>query len=282
MVLHKKWFLSLLLMLALILAACSGGDEGSQGAEEGASNTAEATESEGVAEPELEAEPTPTEEALDLSNAKTLDEIADINSFRLRINIQAEGDAFATQDGAPQLGSGINIEGAFVKEPAAQHIVMALGDDDQGLGNLEFIQVDNKGYANFTGEWIEAPIEQAPSIEDLAFMTPADLADGLHELERVGDTETLNGRDTVHLHADKETFAKLNTGDEQIALDEAEEVELDLWFDQADGFIVKMQILAQGKGLNEEDAEATGRVEMTLEYYDFNENIVIETPETSG
>ena len=207
---------------------------------------------------------------------KTLDDVADINSFRLRVNIKAGGTAFEAEEGAELLASGIDVEGSFIKEPASQHIVMALGGE--GVGTFEFVQIEDKGYAKFGEAWAETPVEQAPKIEDLAFLTPADFADALDEFERVGD-ETVNGRETVHLYADKEVFAKLETGNEELGIDQAEEVKLDLWFDKSEGFIVKMAIVAEGKGLSETDAEAEGRVEMTLEYYDFNEEIVIEAPE---
>ncbi len=283
MSLYKRWILLLCLVLTLLLAACSGEEstpeEPSESSAETSEGTDEATDEGEVAEPEVEIEvevpATPTVEALDLSNAKTLDEVADINSFRLRVNIKAEGEAFEGEDAAAMLASGINVEGSFIKEPISQHIVMGLGE---GLGTLEFVQVDNKGYAKFGETWSETEIDQAPKIEDLAFLTPADLANGLDQFENKGD-ETVNGRETVHLYADKEVFKKLETGDEEIGIDQAEEVMLNLWFDKSDGFIVKMEIVAEGKGLSETDAEATGRVEMTLEYYDFNEEIVIETPE---
>lgn len=278
MSLYKRSILSLCLILMLLLAACSGGESASEGTSEGGAESSETTNGNEVAEPEpeVEEEVAPIEEPLDLSNAKALDEVAEINSFRLRINIKAEGDAFEGQEGAAALASGIDVDGSFVKEPASQHIVMGLGGE--GLGTLEFVQVGDQGYAKFGEAWSEAPADQAPKIEDLAFLTPADLADGLDEFERKGD-ETVNGRETVHLYADKEVFAKLETGNEELGIDQAEEVTLDLWFDKSEGFIVKMAIVAEGKGLSETDAEAAGRVEMTLEYYDFNEEIVIEAPE---
>jgi len=267
-------------MLVLLLAACGGGESASEGTSEGGAETAETTGGDEVAEPEPKAEEevAPTEEPLDLSNAKTLDEISDINSFRLRVKIKAEGAAFEGEEGAAALESGIDVEGSFIKEPASQHIVIALGGDE-GLGAFEFLQVEDQGYTKFGEEWIETPVSEAPKIEDLAFLTPADLADGLDQFKRVGDTETVNGRETVHLYADKDTLAKLETGNEELGIDQAEEVKLDLWFDKSEGFIVKMEIVAEGKGLSETDAEAEGRVEMTLEYYDFNEEIVIEAPE---
>lgn len=280
----KKTILCLLFVLTLILPACSGGDEESQTAEQSASDGAQTTQNREVAEPELEAELTASKESLDLSNTRTLDQIDQINSFRLRITLQLEGEAFEGQEDFEALDSGVNIEGAFVKEPTAQHIVMSLGgNNNQEVSNIEFIQVGDKGYTNFAGQWIEAPIDDAPSIEDLAFITPKDLADKLEQLERIGDTEQINGRETIHLRADKDTLAKLNSGDQDLGIpNEAEVAEMDLWLDQSESFIVKMQILAEGKGLNEENPQATGRVEMTLEYYDFNEEIVIQAPETSG
>lgn len=278
--LYKRSILSLCLILVLLLAACSGEESASEGTSEGGgeAETSQTTDSDDVAkpEPEVEEEVAPTEEPLDLSNAKTLDEVADINSFRLRVNIKAEGDAFEGQEGAELLASGIDVEGSFIKEPASQHIVMALGGEE--VGTFEFVQIEDQGYAKFGDAWSETPVTEAPKIEDLAFLTPADFADVLDEFERVGD-ETVNGRETVHLYADKEVFAKLETGDEELGIDQAEEIKLDLWFDKSEGFIVKMAILADGKGLSETDAEAAGRVEMTLEYYDFNEEIVIEAPE---
>ncbi|MGH2544429.1 MAG: hypothetical protein ACRDIB_16675, partial [Ardenticatenaceae bacterium] len=57
--------------------------------------------------------------------------------------------------------------------------------------------------------------------------------------------------------------------------------QVDLWIDQEEGFIVKMELTAEGQGLNEDQPDAEGQIELRLEYSDFNEEFEIEAPEVS-
>jgi hypothetical protein len=180
-----------------------------------------------------------------------------------------------------ELASGLTMEGSFIKEPPAQHIVMSFGEgEENGIGTIEFIQIDDKGYASFGGQWVEAPADQSPEIDDITFISPKELGDDINKLEHVGD-ETINERETVHLRGDKEILSNLSTSGDDLGLDQAEEAVLDLWVDKEEGFIVKMSIVASGAGLNEEKPEASGRIEMTIDYTDFNADFQIEAPEVS-
>lgn len=300
MIRHKNWFVVLVMIAVLLLSACGGPAEtppaeNNESTQEEATATTATEEEPVIAEEEATAtseptaapeptatpEPTPeaTEETLDFSDASTLEEIESINSFRIHVEMNAEGDAFAEDEAEL---AGLTMDGSFIKEPPAQHIVMSFGEGaESGFGTIEFIQIDDKGYTNFGGQWVEVPAEQSPEIDDLTFISPKELGDEINQLERVGD-ETINGRETVHLYGDKEILANLSTAEDDLGLDQAEEAQLDLWVDKEEGFIVRMSIVAEGTGLNEENPEASGRMEMTINYTDFNADFQIEAPEVSG
>jgi len=304
---NKRWFMPFLLLLVLVLAACGGAaapeptavpatpaDTTQAGADGGAdaSEVPEPTEPAAEAEPTAEADPTeatepteeaaPTEEANDDDPAPTgattsIEDADDINSYRFRAEITAAGDAFAEDPDMAMFGDGITIEGAFVKDPLASDVALEI----PGLGELGFREVDGNAYANFGGMWTESTSDEALNVDDLAPITADDLGDDLDRLENAGDEE-VNGRDTTHYVADKELLQEIaeEKGDDSFDFANADEAQLDVWLDQEYGFVVKMELAAEGTGLNETLPDAEGRVQFEIEYYDFNaDDIVIEVPE---
>lgn len=273
----KRLLPLLLLALVLLLAACGGGAAQPEASgETGGETAAETAGEEATTGEESAEEPAAEEEApLDFSEARTLEDIEDINSFRMRVTLEAEGDALAADSDMAMMAGGLSIESAVVKEPAAQHISMSIGGAE-GMA-VEFLTVDGKAYGKMGDQWVESTVDQTPNLEDLMLIKPQDMGEDLSKLERVGN-ETLNGRETVHLRGDKEMMASLGESDTS-GLTNAENVQFDIWIDQAEGFVVKMEVLAEGKGISEASPDAEGKIHLIVEYYDFNEEIQIEAPE---
>jgi hypothetical protein len=313
---NKRWFMPFLLLLVLVLAACGGaaaeptpapapttattgqgGDDGGDDVAEEPEATEEPADVEPTEEPAEEPteepaeEPTeepaeePTAEAGDDDSANlpggstSIDDAEDINSYRFSAEITASGEAFEADEDMAMFGDGITIEGAFIKEPPASDVMLEI----PGFGELGFREVDGNAYANFGGSWIESTPEEALNVDDLAPITADDLGDDLDRMENLGEEE-VNGRDTTHYRADKELLQEIaeenDEGDASFNFNDADEANLDVWLDDQYGFVVKMELVAEGAGLNEDVPDASGRVEFLIDYYDFNaDDIEIEVPE---
>lgn len=280
----KRLLPLLLLALVLVLAACgqpaqpaAGTDTGGESAAGADATGEDAAGADAGEEAAAEEETAAEEEApLDFSEARSLDDVADINSFRMRVVLEAEGDALTADSDLAMMAGGLSIESALVKEPAAQHVSMSIGGAEMGMA-VEFLTVDGKAYGKMGDQWVESSIEQMPNLDELILIKPQDMGEDINKLERVGN-ETLNGREVVHLRGDKAMMASMEESDSSGLLD-AENVQFDMWIDRKDGFVVKMEVLAEGKGISETDPDAEGKISFVLEYYDFNADIEITAPE---
>lgn len=299
---NKRWFMPFLLVLVLVLAACGGAaaqptpaptsttaettqggdDAGEEEATEVPEPTAEPTEEvEPTEEPEPTAEPTEeveTDEPSILGESTTIEDAEDITSYRFSATITASGEAFEGDEDMAMFSDGITIEGAFTKEPPASDVALEI----PGLGEIGFREVDGSAYANFGGMWTESSSDEALNVDDLSPITADDIGDDLDRMEDLGEEE-VNGRDTDHYQADKELLQEIaeekgETSDFNFA--DADEASLDVWLDQEYGFVVKMELVAEGEGLNDQAPDSSGRIEFLIEYFDFNsDDIVIEVPE---
>ncbi|HEX8682423.1 MAG TPA: hypothetical protein VF707_08925 [Ardenticatenaceae bacterium] len=245
-------------------------------------------------EPTEEPEEEPTEEADTgdegddtTSEGQSLFAVVDdIDTFRLRTTVTTEGEAF--EEGEAANLTSFSMEGEFVREPPAQRLSISTpeGADDEsmlgGLGNFEMIQIGDTGYMNLGTGWTEMPGGDLMSgFAEFTFIDPESMNISLDEMERVGEEE-VNGRNTVHLRGGEEFVTAMNEDDETFSMENLEEAQVDLWVDEEDNFIVRMQMVAEGTGVNEENPDATGRIEILIEYYDFNEDITIEAPEVAS
>ncbi|MDQ4075262.1 MAG: LppX_LprAFG lipoprotein [Chloroflexota bacterium] len=305
---QRRLFLVLLLVAAMLLAACAGGAtpapptatvdiEATEGTDEGGEVAEESEEADLIEEPteepeateELEEteEPEAVEEAEEEADpseleALSLEEVESINSFRVRMQISSEGEAFE-EDEEVQSGT-ISLEGAITKEPPAQQLKMVFDVDSEEMAmfgeGIEFIQVGDTAYTKLGGEWIQVPAEEAaPDVNQFLFIQPEDITEDLERLERVGEEE-ISGRRTIHYRGDREAIAELDQeNDEEVDLENLDEAQLDIWIDQEENFIVRMEMVLEGTGINQDQPEASGRVAVLLEYFDINEDFTIELPE---
>lgn len=205
-----------------------------------------------------------------------------ITAFRMRMMVRVSGDAFDTIEFTGAGITGATIEAAFTKIPPAAQMVFKI---DENLGvteDLELIQVDGKTYANLDGEWVESPTEELGNITDVFEIVETDARTDLEGLEFVGN-EMLNGRSVLRYRAPKELFETLDPvgidpNINTVILNGDMSIQFDVWIDEARGFLTKIEAVVEGKGFNEAIPEATGRIDITMELYDFNGNITITAP----
>jgi hypothetical protein len=186
------------------------------------------------------------DEGIDLNNVKSIDEVDSINTYRFHMSIQASGEAFELEEMTGIDVLNLAIDGEVIKNPLAQHIMMSI-DENTDFDDIEVIIVDGRSYVNIDGQWEETDSPLLDSDEVIDAANQAEIP-GTEELfERVG-IETLNGRQTVHYRADKESLAQASIDDPQAQqfLANAEEAQLDIWVDQSENFIVKMQTVIAG------------------------------------
>lgn len=301
---HKRWFLPVLFVVTLLLVACGGAaatptpvvedttaapttatDSSGGDAETGAVATKAPAATEEAAEPTEEAAE-PTEVASDdasddtAADVESVESLDGVNSYRFTMEMQATGEAFEADDEMAMMGGGLTIEGAIVKEPPAQLIEISLG----GSPAFGFSVVDGKSYTNFGGEWVESTESgTAPNVDDFLPFSSEDIAKVTAKADKVGE-EDVDGRPATHYHATKEQMAAIaeEQGEgESFDLANADEAEMDFWVDEEFGFISKMEMHASGAGLNDDNPELEGEVNVQLEYRDVNEDIEIEAPEVT-
>lgn len=300
---RTRWLWLVLMVGTLLLAACGGRaapaaeatepavtEETLPKATATAAPTEEPTEVP-TEEPTEEPEEEPTEPATGLNPGSIqrgdLSQLEEVDSFRMRMEISAEGEAFEEGD-SPFMGGGVFlIEMAFTREPLAQHVSLSVETDDpensplMGFESLEVIQVGDTAYTNFGSGWVQTPAEEAIDASDFTFISPDDFVDDMEDLEEVG-VEEVNGRPALHLRGDRDLIAAMNADDGEFNLDDVDEAQIDLWIDQELNVVTRMELVAAGRGLNEEAPDADGRMTILLEYYDINEPFTIEPPEDSG
>ena len=88
-------------------------------------------------------------------------------------------------------------------------------------------------------------------------------------------TETVNGRATTHYRVDKAGFEQAAAASGQPI--DITEGQLDVWIDEG-GFTVKWELVMDGTGFDDTNPTAQGRLQMSLELYDFGADITIEPP----
>ncbi|MCB9129085.1 MAG: hypothetical protein H6638_14390 [Ardenticatenales bacterium] len=299
----KRGTLLVLMMVAmLLLAACGGSNTPATDSNEGAGDGDQAattrapkattessddsTADDAAAEDSSTADESDGDEAMTdalgsadaftTGQARSIDEVDEINSYRADINIKMGGEAFEDDEMMAMMADGIVMKLEVVKDPEAQHIEIDLGP----MGTAGFIVIEGKAYSGLAGQWFETTPDDAPDVSELTAGLDADeMGDDLNKLEVVGD-EKISGRDTVHYRGDKDVMAAIaaeNSDDSEMS--QLEEGQIDLWIDKEEGFIVRLIFEGSGTGLNEDAPELEGSISLEMDYYDFNEDITIEAPD---
>jgi hypothetical protein len=249
-------FLQLLLTMTVSLSACFSSDE---------STPAENNRDSAASAPTNTPAPTAADPATANAGPEQISVVEDttaINSYRMRIEIHSE-DARGNND--------VAIEGEFVKQPPAERLVIRFEENGEPQ-QMEMLVVDGLRYVQAEGMWMQAP-DLTLNIAEYTLITPADIAEESTGLTRLG-SETVNGRTTVHYQGDKSSIPVAGTASDTFDVSQVESAQLDLWVDEAENFIVKLQIKVQdGQG------EQGQRHTLLIEYLDFNIPITIKAPE---
>lgn len=292
----KRWCLTLLLLFVSLLAACSdtGGAEPA-GPTPSPTATAEYYDTamptrtprptstpQPTEEPTVTPEATPEEESnITIEGVSSLDAVEFITSYRFRIEVQTEGAAFEAENTETLTARNVVMEGAVVKEPPAQELILSFGDDETSSG---FRVVGGQVFTSLNGEWFEATSTDVPTVEEVAPLTAVNITRYLDDLETIGDDE-VDGRAAVSHHADQAALVAIaqgQGGDAEELYKNATTAEADIWIDEEGGFISKMDVTVAGTGVNPNAPDLEGQYTVHVEYFDINQEIAIETPEVSG
>jgi len=184
--------------------------------------------------------------------ALTVEQVASIETYRMRVEVLTEGEPTA------------QIEVAHVKTPLAEDDQVTLYQNGEPIQmNVRF--VNDVLYINNGEKWA---VISTFNLAELTVVTPAGLAAAAPAMTLVGEEE-MSGRKTLHLQGDKTVIPDIQAGSDSLSVKGADAAQLDLWLDAEERFIVKLlfSVTIEGKTFTTE-----------FLYYDFNAPIVVEVP----
>ena len=301
---HKKHNLLIvtILSLALLLAACGGG-EAEQPADTGGENAPAATNTPApeptdtpVPEPTATLAPAPTdtpvpeptdtpesEEELDLSNRTRMEEMFD--SFRSRGNFgtsirYANGD---TEDQSMTFEmEWVNVDNEYGGDMSM--VMTGFGQEEEGApDSMAMYSVGDTMAMNIGGEWMSSPRDPSDFNEmPIMFQNPEDFADNLEDLDRVGK-ETVNGFKTVHYRfEDTSLFGMLFSQQDLDPAENLDSISGDIWVAEDGGWVVKMVYKIEGKDISDDgDQGDLDFIDMSWEFevYEVDSIDSIELPD---
>ena len=295
-----KWIL-LVLMTALLLAACGRGNATEEASEStaaqpsAASAAAEAPQADAAtATPEAPVEETAAADATEdaapgadasMAAAGDFSPLGVLDSFRARGRWTSTG---TTEDGATENMAG-DYEYAFVKTDGPygnnQFYRMTSVSPEGTTETMEIVQVDARLASGIDGEWItlmrDDEFAGLMTAENLLAMPPL-TQEMFAGAVQVGD-ETVNGLSAVHYQIDD--FDHLQTillnGDEQSG--DIVDATFDFWVVEDGGYLGKYEVTATIQGLlieADEGGEKLGdeTISWAYEIYEINEDVAIEWP----
>ncbi len=265
-----------IMIAALVLAACGGGAAPSGGAQttptEAVSSPTKVPVAEPTEKPEANTTGNATPEVLDLANVSS--GLGDLNSYKASFNMSFEGK----ENGQSKASSFGYVE-EFVKEPAAKRTtITGLGSmvggtpaPDQSSGALESIEVGGKQYSKIGDICTQITAENAPQANTM--MDPNSIIGSVRGAQRLGN-ETVNGVPTVHYKVDASNLNVLGYLNS----------DGDVWVADPGNYVVKytLQATATGKESFFGSTLGEGTIKWDYEVSDVNQPIVIQPPENCG
>jgi len=184
--------------------------------------------------------------------ALMVEQIASIETYRMRVEVMSEGEPTA------------QIEVAHVKTPIAEDDQVTLYQNGEPI-NVNVRYVNDTLYLNNGEKWV---VISTFNLAELTVITPAGMAPAAPDMTLVGEEE-VSGRATIHLRGDKTVIPDIQAGSDSLSVKGADAAQLDLWLDAEEHFIVKLlfSLTLEGKTFTTE-----------FLYYDFNAPIVVEVP----
>jgi len=304
---HVRFILPVLLILAVVTLACGLGRgevslpqateaptvEGQPPVTEAAPEPTEAPVVEtgqppatGTAPEPTEAVPEPPEEPVEGDEGDTEEAELDLNSSMSSLdNLNSYRATFrfdwnGARDGEPVTGY-MQMRSAFVREPPAQELHFkgqsTEGGEDQGLGEVSFIQVDDTAwfYEGESDQWMQVPAGSLDFSEGL-FFRPEDLLNNF-DIEKARRSVLPTERNGVpcYVHFFDERDFDLTDAQEGDAVVRAEgEVCV-----AVDGdYVVQMVVDADFRYTNPDQVFDEGNIRMSLDISDVNQPITIDLP----
>lgn len=258
--------LVLVLLMAGLLAGCRGGaGAGSDATGPETSGEVESTAAEGT-DSSGENPDEDTDESAEASSGAGASSSVAVTSIENAESIQSYRMRFLLNG---LEGEQVSVEGEFVKEPAAQRLLVDMPGSTPE--SVETLVVDGTRYTRARNRWIQTPGDRF-NLVDFAPLTPDLVTGDLDSVTELG-TETVNGRTATHYQVNADALPPIpfRRNGEQQDLSTLGSVQLDLWVDTEERFVVKMQATVENEA-------AETPVQMVYEYYDFNQPFVIEAP----
>jgi predicted small lipoprotein YifL len=291
-----KHGLSLLILLALLLAvtACGGSEEAP--AAPAAETPAAATESVAQQQPAAPtatpvpptATPVPptatpelTEEEVTLSEDQ-LAALEKLESYRLVVTFSSKG---TDAEGEP-IDDMAEIVTEYTRDPEARRMVMNFVDNTDPSAEqdaMESFQIGTDMYM-FAGEdvgWMRVSTEESPFADpELSMITSGNIFSDLEEMRRVRPDERISGIDSRHYEFDEQVLGRVFGQDAGNVTATG-----DVWIAKDGGFVTKYVLtieVAGGNGGIFDPTLTNGVIEMSFELQDVNGDISIELPEEAA
>jgi hypothetical protein len=271
----KKLFpiVGVIMIAALVLAACGGGAAPSGGTQAAPTEAAPKPPEQPVVRPTEQPAEEPaaaTPEALELADVSA--GLGGLNSYRASFSMTFEGK----EDGQPK-SSTMAFTEEFVKDPPAKRTSVTgfgamLGGtptSEPSSGAIESIEVGGKQYSKIGDICSQVTADSGPQANTM--MDPNSIIGGVRGAQRVGN-ETVNGVPTVHYKLDVtglETLGYLN-GDG------------DVWVAEPGNYVVKYTFQATGKDKFFGSSGTEGTIKWVYEVRDVNQPINIQPPADCG
>lgn len=200
--------------------------------------------------------------ATDASGVVPVEDAPGINSYRMHILVSS-----STARGEDN----IQIEGAFVKAPPAEQILITFVQEDE-TQEIEVVSVEGSNYTRVGETWIQSPDRTFSNLAEITLLTPQNIAGIVAQMEVIG-TETVNGMNATHYRGSKEIIPVVGPAGDTLDVSRVEHAQLDLWADETHNAIVKLILEAR-------NSEPPMTSTLTFDYTDLNHELTIEAPAT--
>lgn len=283
-----SWIVLLLVVFSLVLAACGGDEpeateaapvaqeEAPAAVEESAPETDPTVAEPAAEEPAIEPEEevmAETEVALADLNLSSLDELTSYR-YEMMMNL------VATDETGQEVTQSIQMVLAVSTDPPATSMSMtAEGQEElEGMGNIEFVQIEDTSYIVMAGMGcmaLPADAESAMDTDELTEgFTPESLMEDLENVTLVGE-ETVNGIDTLHY-----TYDEMSMMEEDMT--GIESMEGHIYLAKDGGYMVRSVVDVVGNSkymanMEVEDVQS-GVTHIEMDLKDVNEDVEILVP----
>lgn len=268
-----RWSTLALLIMGLLLAACSSADETTTAVVDEAVDTAanaveEAMDSDTVADLISNGESMDASEISDALSLANIFEIAEVTSYQFDMSMSLSDGNDATQS--------INTAILYSADPAAMSMTFSGAGIDvyDEMGEVSMIQIGESLYMAVPELGCMAlPSSDAELMSNnpMGNIFEASSVDQLERVTKIG-TETINGVETTHYIFDESSFPD--------GADGLETAVGHIYIATDGGYLVRMVLTGNGDitALTGDGNAATGSVHLEMDLTNINESITIDAP----